>query len=158
MVVQSHLTSRLGSHVGMFTDHVWKFEAWRAIRGCEDASGGQHNEDDGAAHETSAARVRVLCCHGYASNLHAFLSRHCKDLSSQAPTAGMLELSGIDGPAIIHDSGGRQRAWWHFEPEFPMDRTRQPDFWRLSEGASMAAICTAPRAVGGSSAPLAPTL
>ena len=45
----------------------------------------------------------------------------------------MLELSGIDGPAIIHDSGGRQRAWWHFEPEFPMDRTRQPDFWRLAE-------------------------
>ena len=124
---------RLGSHVGMFTDHVWKFEAWRAIRGCEDASGGQHNEDDGAAHETSAARVRVLCCHGYASNLQAFLSRHCKDLSSQAPTAGMLELSGIDGPAIIHDSGGRQRAWWHFEPEFPMDRTRQPDFWSLAE-------------------------
>ena len=102
--------------------------------------GGQHDEDDGAAHEASAARVRVLCCHGYASNLQAFLSRHCKDLSSQAPTAGMLELSGIDGPAIIHDSGGRQRAWWHFEPEFPMDRTRQPDFWRLSEGASMAAL------------------
>jgi pimeloyl-ACP methyl ester carboxylesterase len=117
----------------MFADHVRKFDAWRAIRGCEDASGGQHDEDDGAAHEASAARVRVLCCHGYASNLQAFLSRHCKDLSSQAPTAGMLELSGIDGPAIIHDSGGRQRAWWHFEPEFPMDRTRQPDFWRLAE-------------------------
>ena len=111
-------------------DFASKYLAWRAIRGVHDNDVADCLSSEPPPPHRAAT---VLCCHGYASNVAAFLARHCKDMRTHQPTADLLELHGVDGPATVNDSSGRQRAWWRFDPEFPMDRTQQPQFWRRAK-------------------------
>jgi predicted esterase len=72
--------------------------------------------------------VRILCCHGYASNGSTFVQVKAKALAKAH--ADDLELCGVDGPSVLEGGRGKQRAWWTFDPPFPLtDRTLQSSWW-----------------------------
>lgn len=107
----------------MLDDAVSRYSAWRTIRGAAPCT----------EPYPTVIPPRILCLHGYASNSAAFLARHCKDIQASPALDGVLDMVVTDGPAVVNDSGGRQRAWWRFEPEFPMDRALQSDWWEQEE-------------------------
>lgn len=82
---------------------------------------------------TDVRKLRVLCCHGYASNAKTFLDKHMKAILSEPKIHDVLDVNAISGPASLECSGGRQRAWWLFNPAYPMDRTLQPSWWAQTE-------------------------
>jgi predicted esterase len=78
--------------------------------------------------------MRLLCLHGYASNGTTFIKTKTKALL--APTnnnAAPFTLEGLDGSASIDKAKPQQRAWFLFDPPYPLsDRTQQPA-WRAHE-------------------------
>ena len=99
----------------------WAFDAWRMIRGLNEP--------------TAAPVCHILVLHGYASNSSAFMSRHLRELRQFMPS---VKLSAPDGPSAVNDRGS-QRAWWLFDPMFPMDRAVQQDWWQRAEVAYLGA-------------------
>ena len=87
--------------------------------------------------------VKVLCLHGYASNGQTFLNAKAKDLAKHLASnaAASIQLTPADGPSKLEGGRGAQRAWWTFDPEFPLtDRTKQPAFWARAEVAYCGAV------------------
>ena len=76
--------------------------------------------------------MRLLCLHGYASNGETFVSVKSKLL--REALSSVASFIGLDGSACL-DSGkhGKQRAWFTFDPPYPLsDRSQQP-VWRAHE-------------------------
>jgi hypothetical protein len=74
--------------------------------------------------------MKILCCHGYASNGPTFLSSKAKHLVYYLSSDGGVEFVAPSGSSLIAGGRGARHAWWTFEPEFPLsDRTRGPEWW-----------------------------
>ena len=77
--------------------------------------------------------MRLLALHGYASNGATFTTVKSKALATKSSAAG-ITFSPLDGGVAIQGARhGTQRAWFLFDPPYPLsDRTQQP-VWRQHE-------------------------
>ena len=82
--------------------------------------------DAAMADAAMAGDTVLLALHGYASNGATFVSAKCKAVSR------IFTLAAADGGATL-DAKPSMRAWFKFNPAYPLkDRTQQP-VWRAHE-------------------------
>ena len=76
--------------------------------------------------------MRLLVCHGYASNGNTFATSKAKALVKflTDELGESLNLTAPDGPTKLEGGRGSRCAWWGFEPEFPLSsRELLPSWW-----------------------------
>ena len=75
-------------------------------------------ESGGDWHGWMQDRLRVLCLHGYASNVDSFFNRHAAEIRKLPG----VDFVGVAGGAQLDEDGWR-RAWWKYDPPYPFARS-----------------------------------